>query len=360
MGKTYVAILAGGRGERLWPKSRVVCPKQNLRIIGKRSIVEDAVRRAKRIASGNVFIVTNKESIGNAPRDVRRMGKRRLIVEPFGRNTAPAIGLAALLAHREDRDAVLVAMPSDHIVLDNKRFYRSIGIAVKEARDRRAIITMGIKPDSPRSSYGYIGVVDKVYKIPADSSYKVLRFVEKPTVGKAKAMLKSNRFLWNSGIFVFKTSVLLDALRIHVPRLYRGLNSLPDIREKRIFDKRLNTLYKNIEGDSLDYALMERYSNTRVVPSDFGWSDVGSFDSLYAILPKDKRGNAVLGSCATIDTENCLIYSTEKTMTGAIGLNNLAIVISEDAVLVCDRRRTEDVKLLVKRLKGNIEHQKFL
>ncbi|MBL7070975.1 MAG: mannose-1-phosphate guanylyltransferase [Candidatus Omnitrophica bacterium] len=367
----YAAILAGGKGERLWPKSRAAYPKQNLKLQGRNTLFQNTFIRAAKIAGGNIFIIANKESAGNMVKQLGRVGKSVIVKEPFGRNTAPAVGLAALLSYRKNRNAVLVVMPSDHLIVDGRGFYKVISRAVREAVKTEAIITLGIKPRSAESAYGYIGVDGKASGTPSGSpsrrlgeafgsSRKVVRFVEKPGPAKAARLISSGKYFWNSGIFVFKASVMLTAFKKYMPVLHEGLQMLPARKKKTKFDKELRKLYGKIKGTSLDYAVLEKSGNIRVIPLNLGWNDVGSFDSISLLAKKDKNGNAVFGSHAGIDTRKCIIFSDSDRIVGTVGVGNMIIVCTDDAVLVCDRKKAGDIRKLVAKMKNKKALKKFL
>lgn len=357
----FAAILAGGKGERLWPKSRLNLPKQNLRILTKGTIIQDAVRRAKKIASGNRFVITNRESLSNTIRQLKKFKIKRIIVEPIGRNTAPAIGLATLLTFRENSNSILVAMPSDHLIVDDKRFFDAIDTAVAVANKEDVIVALGIKPTSPESVYGYIGIEAGLSHLSSKNSYKVIKFIEKPRLLIAKKLMSNGRYFWNSGIFIFKTLTMLQLLKKHMPVLYRGLAMLPDVKDKHRFDRELERLYKKLKSDSLDYAILEKSSkDIRVIPSDFEWSDIGSFNSVARLVKKDRYGNAIFGSHVGIDTEGCVIFSDANHLVGTIGIKDLIVVVTSDAVLACRRQRAEDIKDLVERIKKKKNLLKFL
>jgi len=356
----YVGILAGGKGERLWPKSRAAFPKQNLKLMGKRSIFQDTFYRAMKIAKGNIFIITNKDSAPDTISQLKGFRDKTVVIEPIGRNTAPAVGLASVLAHRRDRDAVLIIMPSDHLIADSKRFFRVINTAVKEAMRTGSIITLGIRPHSASSAYGYIGIKDKTGRAASGVSYKIARFIEKPKSAKAKRLISSGRYFWNSGIFIFKASVMLSVLKEYMPVLYGGLRMLPSRKKKSRFNKELKKVYGRIKGRSLDYAVMEKSRNIRVIPSDFAWNDVGSFDSIARLAKKDKDGNNVFGEHVGVGTKGSVIFSDKGCLVGTVGIKDIIVVATADAVLVCDRKQAGDIRKLVAKIRKNRKLRRYL
>ncbi len=356
----FIAILAGGKGERLWPKSRVRLPKQNLRLLGKKTILEDTVKRAKKITQGNIFIIAGRAVSPYAKKQFKALGIRRVIAEPFGRNTAPAVGLAALLAFREKEDSILIAMPSDSLIGEEKKFFNAMKSAINAAGKQEGIVTLGIRPTSAKSSYGYIGINERPSEILARKAYKVTKFIEKPDLERARRLVSDGRYFWNSGIFVFRTSVMLKMLKKHTPALYKGLTALPDIRKRHRFDMKLKKLYKKLKAESLDYAVLEKSENVQVVPSHFKWSDLGSFESIAALAKKDEDGNVIFGNYAGIDTKRSLVFSDANRLVGTLGINNLVIVATSEVVLVCDRNRSEEIKKLVEKIKNKKNLVRFL
>lgn len=356
----FIAILAGGKGERLWPKSRVRFPKHNIRLLGKRTIIQNTLERARKIAPGNTFIVANKDSFPSIKNQLKNFERRRIVIEPFGRNTAPAIGLAALLTFKENKDSSLIVMPSDHLIGHNKKFFNILNAAIKEANKCEDIITLGVRPTSSKSAYGYIGIEKRPQRIFSKSSYKVVKFIEKPTPVIAKRLVSSGKFFWNSGIFIFKTSAMLSILKKHMPILYRALMALPDIKDKYRFERELRRLYRRLKSDSLDYAILEKTKNIRVIPSDFAWNDIGSFDAIARLVNKDKDGNAILASHVGIDTKKSFITSAPNQLVGTIGVKDLIIVAAPDAVLVASAKGAKDIRKLVGRIKKKKEFLKFL
>lgn len=355
----FATILAGGKGERLWPKSRAAFPKQNLKLIGGNTIIRDVLKRARKIAAGGVFIITNKECFSNTKGRPEVFDKKRIIFEPFGRNTAPAIGLAALLAFRENKNSTLVIMPSDHLIGGEKKFFSAIDAAIRAANEEDAVVTLGIKPVSAESGYGYIGIKERV-STSSKKSYKVVDFIEKPRANLAKRLLSSGKFFWNSGIFIFKTSEMLNILKKHMPALYAGLLRLPDLEDRINFNNEIRKLYKRIKSESFDYAVMEKAKNIRVVPSDFRWSDIGSFESIARLAKKDKNGNIIIGNHVGIDSKGTIVLSERDCLVGTIGVGDLIIAATPDAVLVCNRSEIDKIRALVAKIKKKKSYLKFL
>lgn len=356
----FIAILAGGKGERLWPKSRAGFPKQNLKLIGEKTIFQDTFGRASKISPLNIFIITSKDNAPNIAGQLRLFKSKTIVAEPFGRNTAPAIGLASLLAHRKNRNAVVLAMPSDHIIRDDSKFFVTIRHAINEAKKTESIILVGIKPHSAESAYGYIGIDENISKVSPRHSSRITEFIEKPDLARARKLVSSGRYFWNSGIFIFKASTMLSVLEKHMPVLHGGLKPLPDLKKKSEFNRELRKLYAKLESKSLDYAVLEKSKKIRVIPSRFGWSDIGSFNSIVRMAKKDKDGNAVFGEHVGLDTKESVIFSEKGILVGTIGIKDIIVVATPDAILVCDKKRPEDIKKLVEKIKKNKRLKMFL
>ena len=359
----FAVILAGGRGERLWPKSRISFPKQNLRLFAKGTIIQDTIERARKIVRGNtknIFVIATKENSFNTIRQLKKFRIKKIFIEPFRRNTAPAIGLATLLAFKENKNSTLVIMPSDHLIVDNKKFFNAINLAINEANKEEVVVTLGIKPASAESAYGYIGIDNRLSRTSLKNSYKVIRFIEKPSSLRAGRLILSGRFFWNSGIFVFKASTVLSMLKRHTPTLHKGLLRLSNIKDNYRFNKKLQRLYERLESESFDHAILEKSGDIRVIPSDFGWSDIGSFTSIARFVDKDDYGNAIFGNLVSIDTKGSIIFSDTEHLVGTIGIKDLIVIVTSDAILVCDKKRAEDIKKLVIKIKKKKSLLKFL
>ena len=345
-------IIAGGSGTRLWPLSRHLLPKQFINILGGKSLFEDTVDRIAPLSGrdGILAVVNREHAFGSAHQILKPY---QLLIEPDGRNTAPAIGLAAKYAARDGGDPVLVVLPCDHIVTDKAAFRKTIAVAVAEAR-LGSIVTLGIKPTHPETGYGYMQFTPAA-KGKKTKSLKVSRFVEKPDFETARKYVASGRYLWNCGIFVFKASVLLGEMEKHLPAVHALLGKI----EKAAFTadgvaaRPLAELFCKMPSVSIDYGVMEKSSLVRVIPCSIGWSDVGSWLSLYSVSKKDSNGNVLRGEVMSLDCENSLIHSDSR-LVAAIGLKDIALIETPDAVLVCPLARSQEVQKIVNELKrGN-------
>lgn len=357
----FGVILAGGSGSRLWPLSREMYPKQLLTLTGNNSFFQSTfLRLANIIPAKNIITVTNDlhlPEINNQLSMLDGAEEYTTIGEPAGRNTAPAIGLAALFIKNnlasENIDPVILVTPSDHLIQDNETFLNAVKEGIKLAEEGN-IVTFGIKPSKPETGYGYIKT-DKEFRLPHRAfgsphnddlnGYKVEEFKEKPDFETAKKYLEAGNYFWNSGIFMFKTSTILKEMQIHAPDVLAGLNKLDlskDIIEKEI--------YNSIPSISIDYAVMEKSDKIALIPVDCGWNDLGSWESIYDVIQKDADNNYLKGNVIAIDTEDSYIYSSSRLIS-TIGLKNIVIIETDDAILVCDKSRTQDVKIIFDKLK---------
>ena len=350
-------ILSGGSGTRLWPLSREQYPKQLLPLVGKDSMLQATVLRLDGLADvAEPLLVCNEEHRFAVAEQVRQLGRNGTVVlEPVGRNTAPAVTLAALLALCQDQDPAMVVMPADHVIVDGARFREAVRQAVRLA-ETGMIVTFGIAPDCPETGYGYIQRGDV---LPGETSaFRLARFVEKPDRTTAQRYLDAGDHLWNSGLFVMKASVWRDAISRCRPDILSACErALAEARADGDFVRVAKDAFAACPSDSIDYAVMERIAAgvaglppAAVIPLSAGWSDVGAWDSLWQVLPKDEAGNAWRGDVMLHDTAHTLAFS-ESRLVACVGVRDLVVVETPDAVLVAHKDRTQDVKKIAERLK---------
>jgi len=332
--KLYAVILAGGAGERFWPVSRIKNPKYAMHITGPKSIIEQTVDRVQGlIPNRNILIVTTKEQIALVRKKLKGMGARNFLIEPCPRDTAAAIGLAAAYIRKRNPKATIVVLPADHYIMNKKGFQSTVEKAIKAA-DKGYLVTIGIKPTYPATGYGYIRIKDKGLRIKGATFYKVEKFIEKPNRRTAEKFIKSNKFFWNSGMFIWKVDTILDSIKKHMPRLYKVL-----IRSGKD--------YKKLKKISIDYGVMEKSRSKAMVKAKFDWIDLGSWISLAKVCKKDKSGNVAKGRSINCDTKGSVIISSQKHLVATTGVKNLVIVHTKDATLVADKNKSQDIKRLV-------------
>ena len=340
----YAVLLAGGVGSRLWPLSRELYPKQLVRLIGDDSLVQATVKRlAPVLESDNIRIVCGREHRHEIARHLDDIGidpKDKVITEPCGRNTAPALLLAVLRIVAQDPDPVVCVFPADHVIRHKEPFHDKLRSAVQLARDGH-IVTFGIQPTYPETGYGYIEGAEPV----AEGALVTRRFVEKPDRSAARQYIDAGNYFWNSGMFAFKASVILDEFQRHQPKLFEMMSRLT-LSRARITELQ----YAALEDLSIDYAIMEKTDKGVVLPSDFGWSDIGSWKSLYELLPKDGDNNVFEGDVIAKDTSNSFVLGRQR-LIAVNRLDKIVIVETPDSIFVSDLEHSRDVKDIVTRLK---------
>jgi len=347
----YIVILAGGSGTRFWPLSRKSSPKQLMSVFGGKSMLQRTVERVLPLKPSRVMVVTNAlqaaetrrqlEYITGVPVDV--------VEEPVGRNTAPAIGLAASLIARFDPDGVMAVLPADHYILDERRFCDTLEKA-RAVAEAGSLVTLGITPTRPETGYGYI----EADSAAGEGALPVRRFVEKPPLERALEFLASGRFYWNSGMFVWRASVILEEIRRLMPELHLALGTLTlaqDGWELSGLKPQIEAIYPGIKGESIDFGVMEKAKDVQVIPASFGWSDVGSWSALPEVMEADADAHVVINSqgSVSVGSDGCLAYGAGK-LVAFVGVKDLIVVDTPDAVMVCAKSAAQDVKKVVEEL----------
>ncbi|RIA35550.1 mannose-1-phosphate guanylyltransferase/mannose-1-phosphate guanylyltransferase/mannose-6-phosphate isomerase [Hephaestia caeni] len=341
-------ILSGGSGTRLWPMSRPECPKQLLALTADETMLQLTVRRTQDAAHFDApIVVANAHHADQVEAQLGAVGAsaQALVLEPAGRNTAPAIALAALAAG--GGPAPLLVMPSDHVITDVAAFHRAIEAALPLVNDGW-LVTFGITPDAPETGYGWIAQGQAI----VPGVHRVERFVEKPPRDRAEAMLAAGGHYWNGGIFLFRADMFLGALAVHAPDMLAACRQAMD-RAARVGSRIMpdTEAFAACPADSIDYAVMEKADRVAVVPVSMGWSDVGSWDALHLLSECDGAGNAHRGTVLSIDSTNCLVRS-DGPRIALVGVEDLIVVASGDDVLIVPRGRSQDVKKLIEAMKG--------
>lgn len=350
--KITAVIMAGGKGERFWPRSRSNFPKQFLSLTndGKTMIQLTAERLLPLVKYEDMYIVTNKSYIKLVKEQLPEIPIENILAEPVARNTAPAIGLAAAIIQHKYEDAVMIVLPSDHIIKQNQMFLDTLKTSINVAKVGDNLVTIGITPTYPETGYGYINYGQANFSEKYSNVYKVEKFVEKPNLEKAKEYLESGNYIWNSGMFVWKASTILKNIQEFMKDTYQGLMDIKDAIGKNTYDDVIYDRFYRFKSESIDYGIMEKASNIYTIPGTFGWDDVGSWLALERISKTNEYGNSVTGNVITINTENSIISGTNK-LIAVVGVEDLIIVDTEDAILICSKECTQDVKKVIENLK---------
>jgi mannose-1-phosphate guanylyltransferase len=318
--------------------------------VAENTMLQDTFLRIESlIPPDRVFVVTNGTCAPIVREQIPWLPRGNVIVEPTGRNTAPCIGLTALYLRRLDPEGVMVVLPADHLIHEAAHF-REVLKAVAEVAQDGHLVTMGIQPDSPHTGYGYIQRGDFLRPIGQHGVYKVARFTEKPDEATARRFLDSGQYYWNSGMFGWKVSAILEAIGTHLPALHAQLMAIEAALDSQQEREVMEEVWQGVESISIDYGVMERADNAAVIPMDVGWSDVGSWATVAKLLPKDAEDNVVVGEHIGMDTTGSLLYSSGR-LIATVGLRDIIVVDTGDAVLVCPRARAQEVKDLVEELR---------
>ncbi len=349
----HVVLMAGGVGTRFWPRSRQKKPKQLLNLVGDKSMIRQTYERVKDLTSDDkILVITNQELKQPISEHLPELPLQNIIAEPFGKNTAPCIGLAAaIIRKRASSQEPMVILPADHLIKETDKFQETIQTAVVHARESDSLVTIGIKPTYPETGYGYIQRGEPLAVIGERTIYKVKTFAEKPNLETARLFLKSGDFLWNSGMFIWKVSTILREFAEHQPEMAEGFEQIYQVVDTDKMAETVLDVYMRIKSISIDYAIMEVAKSVSIIEAEFTWSDLGSWEAAHAISPKDENGNAILAqNQVVLDGKNNLIYAPQK-LVALIDVENLAVVETEDALLICRKDSSQRVKEVVEHLK---------
>ena len=352
----HAVIIAGGSGTRFWPKSRENLPKQLLNISGQETLIQNTVGRISSIISAeNIWVITNEQHAFETCYQLKKMGfpPSQLLTEPIARNTAAAIGYSAKILSQRNPDAIMAVFPADHVITTIEPFLKLLKQAETIANENH-LVTLGIKPTSPETGYGYI----KQGKAIEENSFKVDRFIEKPDKLTAEKYLKEGSYYWNSGIFVWKVSTLLNEISLYLPKLHEQLEELTSntapIKGKYPYQKLSESgkkIFHSLESVSIDHGVMEKSTNVAVLPAEIGWNDVGTWTSLAEISKNDSHGNVINGNVVSVENSDSIIQA-ENRLVAALGLKGIIVVDTPDALLVCPKERAQDVKKIVEQIKS--------
>lgn len=344
---TTAVIMAGGKGERFWPKSRTSCPKQFLSLTsdGETMIQKTVKRLLPVVAMEDIFIVTNSAYTELVREQLPEIPTENILAEPCARNTAPCIAFAAAVINRKYNDAVMLVLPSDHLIANETLYADTLKNAVSVAENGENLVTIGITPTYAETGYGYINFGDK-----KDGAYTVERFVEKPDLPTAEKYLASGKYLWNSGMFIWKLSSIMSNIKKLMPDIYEGALKIGESFGTDNFSDVLEKEFTAFRSESVDFGIMEKAENIYTLPGSFGWDDVGSWLAVERINDTDSNSNYIDGNVIAEDTRHATICGG-KRLIAAVGIENIIIVDTDDAVLVCSKNSTQDVKKIIARLK---------
>lgn len=347
--KKTALIMAGGRGERFWPKSRKNLPKQFLSLTddGKTMIQLTVERILPLVKIEDIYIATNRDYKQLVKEQLPEIPEENILCEPAGKNTAPCIGLGAVHIQKKYGNAVMMVLPSDHLIKYNSMFVSTLSDACEVAELGENLVTLGITPDSPETGYGYIKFLpDKTL----GRAFAVERFVEKPNLEVAKSYVASEQYLWNSGMFVWKVSTILDNLKAYLPETFEGLERIQAAIGTEQQEAVLEKEFYAFQSESIDYGVMEKANHIYILTGAFGWDDVGSWLAVGRLKTSNEFGNVIDGNVVSVNTKNCIIQGEGK-LIATIGLSDLIIVDSKDAILICEKDSAGDIKKVLENLR---------
>ena len=350
--KTTALIMAGGRGERFWPKSRKLTPKQFLCLTDSdRTMIQSTVDRIlPLVAMEDIFIATNREYKSLVQKQLPELPEENILGEPIARNTAPCIGWGAIAARKKYGDAVMLVLPSDHLITQPHLFRKVLRNAIRVASDSDALVTLGIAPSAPDTGYGYIQYANES-EDEYDSAFRVRRFVEKPNLETAKSYVASGEYLWNSGMFIWKASAILREMEEHLPENYRLLTELEQAIGTKEEAAQTEAVFNQIRPISIDYGVMEQAKNVFVLPSSFGWDDVGSWLAVERMSTANDAGNVIRGDVVSVSSSRCIVQG-DKRLIAMVGMEDTIIVDTKDALLVCSKDSAGDIKKVLEVLRA--------
>jgi mannose-1-phosphate guanylyltransferase len=356
----YAMIMAGGGGTRLWPMSRQDKPKQLLPLVEDDSMFKVSVKRlAPLFTPDRIYVVTGRKYFDTLHDDIPEIPEENFIIEPYGRNTAPAVALGITVIKKRDPEATIAILTADHHITRKDDFRKVLAAAYDMAQDGH-IVTLGISASYPATGFGYIRRGEQIRQINGFDCYQSLGFTEKPNLEKALEFLASGEYSWNSGMFIWKAEQAMNEFKRQQPEMYDQFAEIAKAVDTPEFEETLDSAWDNVKGTSVDFAIMEHAENITVIPVDIGWNDIGSWSALFDVLKLDRNGNHFKGKSpdkVNLDTKNTLVYSEKLTVT--IGVEDLIIVETPDALLICHKDRTEDVKEVVNLLLRN-KNYKYL
>lgn len=362
MSDRYIVIMAGGRGERFWPESRLARPKQLLPIVGDKAMLAQTIERLEGLVPvANIFVITNSEQRAAVLEVCPELDPAKVIGEPVGRDTAAAVGLATILVKQENPSASFAMLPADAVIHDARGFRSTLETAFNAAETNPLLVTVGIKAAYPATGYGYIQQGERIDQIPSGHVFSVKRFVEKPKLEVAQSYLESGDYFWNAGMFVWSVASISAELEKHTPSLWNALQAIDKgLSEGEAIDPLMAAHYPGLEKISIDYAIIEKAGNVAMVESGFDWDDVGEWPAVERHYPIDDRGNVTRGLVNLQQSSGNIVFSRDKDhLIALLGVKDLIVVKTEDATLVCHKEKAQEIKALVRTL-GEKEALKHL
>lgn len=356
-----VVIMAGGRGERFWPKSRRTFPKQFIELVGDKSMLQYTYQRAREIVDDErIFVVTTSDLVHLVEEQLPELPPENIIIEPLPKNTAGAIGLSAVYIRKYLGDCTMFVTPSDHYIGDVDKFFTTVDAGFNVAEKYLSLVTLGIKPSRPDTGYGYIEVGNVIDSFFGRNVFEVKRFVEKPSYEKAIEYLSSGKFFWNSGMFIWKVSTILNEISEHMPRLGEALVNIDEAIGKEYEGETILEEFEKLESISIDYGVMEKSKSVLCVKGDFVWDDIGSWSAVYRLNEKDKNGNVIEGNVVAYNVKDSLVISDSEGVVAVSFVEDLIVVKSGDNVLVAKKSADQSIRELISIMKSQDKYVKYL
>ena len=362
MSKPYLVIMAGGRGERFWPESRAQRPKQLLPIVGEVPMLQQTVERLDGLVDADhIFVITNLEQRAATLEVCPQLDPAKVIGEPVGRDTAAAVGLATLLVRREDPDAVFAMLPADAVIQNAAALRATLQAAFQAAAQSPALVTIGIQAQHPATGYGYIQQGPVVDKFAGYQLYQVERFVEKPDLETAESYLNSGDYFWNAGMFIWSVEAIATELAARTPDLWKSLQAIEiELAQGGVLDRLMAKYYPKLEKISIDYAVIEKAQSVVMLQADFDWDDVGEWPAIARHYPADPENNVVRGTVALQTAKGNIVYTrNQEHLVALVGVDDLIVVQTEDATLVCHKEHAQTIKALVQKIGAQASLKKF-
>jgi mannose-1-phosphate guanylyltransferase len=358
----YAVIMAGGVGSRFWPASTRQFPKQFLHLFGERTMIQNTVDRLERvIPKERVLVVTNERYVDLVKEQLPEVPENQILGEPVGRNTAPCVALAAAWLAEHDPEATMAVLPADHHILNSDRFCEILSAASEKAESKGSLVTIGIEPNRPETGYGYIQFDDTTEEqVQKDTVHPVKNFTEKPDLATAETFLKSGDYLWNSGMFIWSAQTILQEFHQHLPEINALLPALRKGIKDGKQDEAIAEFYDASPSISVDYGIMEKAEHVYVIPGSFGWNDVGSWKAVYELGEKDEQGNVLKHDLTIMEgSRNSYVSSVSDKLIALVGMDHVAVVETEDALLICDLNNAQGVKHIVNALRADDDLSHF-